>query len=496
MPRSNRWFRLSASAVCAVLVAACGLREGPPNGDSGAVEAAKIPVSTGSADARRDYLEGRALAEKLRFRQARERFERAAGEDSTFAMAHYSLALNAASPNDFFAHLGHAVALADKASEGERLLIQALEAGANADPARQRQYYLQLVTSYPEDERAHLLLATADFARQDYASAAEQLRKSVQIAPDFAPAYNLLGYAYIPMRRYADAEKAFRKYIQLIPKDPNPYDSYAELLMKTGRYPESIVQYRKALAADSTFMNSYVGVATNFMYLGQPDSAIATTKQLERVADDNGGRRLATFSRAVTYADQGKLDRAQRELEAQRALAEHDHDPALIANDAAAIGDVLLEAGRPKDALRRYEEAATALQQSDLSQEVKDDAGLVLRYNRARVAIATKDLAAAKAEADSFMAGAAAKNNDGEMRQAHELRGTIALAEQHYEVALDELGRGNQLDAYNLYRQGLAYRAKGDVTKAKEMFTAAANLNGLPTLNAAFVRAKAKRAAA
>jgi tetratricopeptide (TPR) repeat protein len=496
MPRASRWSRLSASAAGAVLVTACGLREGPPGGDSGAVAAAKVPVSTASADARRDYLEGRALAEKLRFREARARFERAAGEDSTFAMAHYSLALNAPSPNDFFAHLGHAVALADRASEGERLLILALQAGANADPARQRQYYLQLVTTYPEDERAHLLLATADFARQDYASAAEQLRKSVEIAPDFAPAYNLLGYTYTPMRRYDDAERAFKKYIQLIPKDPNPYDSYGELLMKTGRYPESIVQYRKALAADSTFMSSYVGVATNFMYLGQPDSAIATTKQLERVANDDGERRLATFSRAVTYADQGKLDRAQRELEAQRALAEHDHDAALIANDATAIGDVLLEAGRPKDALRRYEESAKALQQSDLSQEVKDDAGLVLHYSRARVAIATKDLDGAKAEADSFMTGAGAKNNDVEMRQAHELRGMIALAEQHYEVALDELGRGNQLDAYNLYRQGLAYRAKGDLTKAKEMFAAAANLNGLPTLNAAFVRTKAKRAAA
>ena len=266
--------------------------------------------------------------------------------------------------------------------------------------------------------------------------------------------------------------------------------------MKTGRYDESIRNYREALAADSTFMNSYVGIAADFIYLGKPDSALAVTRQLERVAHDDGERRLATYSRAVTYADQGKLDQALKELEAQRVLAERTHDAGLIANDATAIGDVLLEAGKPNEALKRYQQAAAALQQSDLSQEVKDDAALVLHYNQGRVAIARQDLAKAKAEADSFMTGASAKKNDNEVRQAHELSGLIAMAEKRYDLALDEFQRGNQLDAYNLYRQGLAYRAKGNQLRAKQLFSAAANLNALPTLNAAFVRVKAKRAAA
>ena len=37
---------------------------------------------------------------------------------------------------EFFEHLGHAVKLADKASPGERLIIQVAQAGANADPAK------------------------------------------------------------------------------------------------------------------------------------------------------------------------------------------------------------------------------------------------------------------------------------------------------------------------------------------------------------------------
>jgi hypothetical protein len=95
-----------------------------------------IPISSASDEARRLYLEGRALAEQLRAHDGRLLFEQAAAKDPTFAMAHYQLAANSATAKDFFAHLKEASALADRASEGERLEILALEAGGNANPAK------------------------------------------------------------------------------------------------------------------------------------------------------------------------------------------------------------------------------------------------------------------------------------------------------------------------------------------------------------------------
>jgi hypothetical protein len=84
-----------------------------------------IPISSASDEARRLYLEGRALAEQLRAHDGRELFEQAAAKDPTFAMAHYQLAANSATAKDFFSHLKEASALADRASEGERLMILA-----------------------------------------------------------------------------------------------------------------------------------------------------------------------------------------------------------------------------------------------------------------------------------------------------------------------------------------------------------------------------------
>jgi tetratricopeptide (TPR) repeat protein len=461
--------------------------------DRGAAGALKIPVTTASVEARQEYQKGRTLGENLRAHDSREVLKRAAAKDPNFALAHYSLALTSPTAKEFFAHLKQAVALAGKASEGERLMILGLEAGANADPEKQREYYEQLVAAYPQDERAHFLLGGNYFGQQDYPKTITEYQKSVEIAPDFAPSYNLLGYAYRQVGRYDDSEKAFKKYIELIPNDPNPYDSYAELLMKMGRFDESIEMYRKALKTDPNFSPSYIGIASNLMYQGKHDAARAEAWKLHQAARNDADRRNALFATAVAYADEGKFDQALAELKKQYAVAEKINDPANMGGDAVAMGDVLLEAGKPEEAKKLYEKALALQESSDLSREVKNDAKLVHHYNLGRVAVRMKDLAAAKQHAETFMRGATAKKNSAEIRQAHELAGTIALKEKRFDQALAHLTKANQQDPYVLFRLGKAYQASGDEAKAAEMFQRAANHNTLPTLNHAFARAKAKK---
>ena len=453
----------------------------------------KIPISTSSPEAKQQYIKGRVLAENLRGHDSRQFLGRAAAKDPKFALVHYSLALSAPTAKDFFEHLKQAAALADKASEGERLMILGLEAGANADTKAQRDYYERLVAAYPRDERAHFLLAGAYFGEQDMPKAIQEYRKAVEVAPDFAPAYNLLGYAERQVGAFGESERAFKKYIELIPDDPNPYDSYAELLMKMGRFDESIAMYQKALAADPNFAPSRIGIATNLMLQGKHDAARAETWKLHRAARNDGDRRGALFTAAVIYADEGKLEQALGELKKEYAVAEKINDAAAMSADVVAMGDVLLEAGKLEEARKRYLQALELVQQSDLSQEVKANTKLVHRYNLGRVAVRSGDLPGARQHAAVYMKGATAKKNDVQTKQAHELAGTIALAEKNFDQAIAELSQGNQQDAYTLYRMALAYQEKGDEAKAGELFQKVANQNSLPALNYSFVRAKAKR---
>ncbi|MBA3260309.1 MAG: tetratricopeptide repeat protein [Gemmatimonadales bacterium] len=408
-------------------------------------------------------------------------------------MAHYQLALNSATAKDFFEHLGQATALASKASDGERLMIRALEAGGNADPAGALKIVQELAAKYPEDERAHFLLGNAWFGQQKYPEAVEEYRKAVAINPDFSPTYNSLGYVYRPMERYDEAEAAFKKYIELIPEDPNPYDSYAELLMKTGRFDESIAQYRKALSIDPNFTASRIGIATNLMLQGKHAAGAAEMDKLYRAARDDGDRRGALFTKGVILVDAGKTDAAVKEIQKEYDLDARLGDSANMSGDAQLIGSILLDAGRTDEAAKRFRQALELVEKSSLSDEVKQDTRLADRYNRARVALAKGDLPTAKSEAKAYADGAAERQNSFRVRQAHELAGTIALEEKQYDGALTHLAQANQQDPRVVYWTALAYQGKGDGAKAKETAGRAANANLLPLVTYAFIREKAKK---
>jgi tetratricopeptide (TPR) repeat protein len=456
----------------------------------------KIPVSSKSEEAKTLYQKGQQYGDQLRFHDARQQFQQAAAKDPEFAMAHYNLALNSPTPKEFRAHLDQAVTLSDNATEGERLTILTLQANANADPAKALQYAEELVQKYPEDERARLILANNYNGRQDYEKTIQELKKSIELAPDFSPAYNSLGYAYRPVGNYPEAETAFKKYIELVPNDPNPYDSYAELLMKTGRFDESIAQYRKALSIDPHFLASHFGIASDLMFQGKHAQAIAETRKMDAAARNDGDRRFAMFTRTVVYADQGKADQTLKEMQKQYDLGAKIGDTAAMAGDAQSMGDILLNAGKPDEASKHYEQVLSLQENSGLSSEVKEDAKLAHHFNLARVAAKKNDLSTAKTEAAAYLSGATAKNNDNRVRQAHGLAGKIALKEKKFDQAIAELNQANQQDPYVLYGIALAYDGKGDKEKAQEMFKQAAESYTLPTLNYVFIRAKAKQRAA
>jgi tetratricopeptide (TPR) repeat protein len=481
--------------ACAKKEAAAPVAESQPSASPAPADGGKIPVTTASAEAKTAFLEGRDLAEKLRITDSHAHFEKAVSLDPNFALAELNVATSAPTGKDFFDHLGKAVSLADKASNGERLLILQTEAGANANTTKQKEYLDQLVAAYPNDERAHFAMGGYYFGQQDYAQAIEHYRKATEIAPDYSTAWNILGYAYRQAVDYPNAEKAFQKYIELIPKDPNPYDSYAELLLKEGKFDESIAQYRKALEIEPNFLNAHQGIAAALMYQGKAKEADAELVNITKKARNDGERRLAMFVRTVLLVDGGKPSQALAEVDKQYALGKKTSDVPAMAGDLQLKGNILLDMGKPADAKAAFEQAVTTMQASNLSQEVKNNNKLVSHYNLARVAIAQKDPAGAKSHAEEFRKGAEAGKNPNQVRLAHELNGLIAMAEKNYPTAISELQQANQQNPQNLYRLCQAYQASGDAAKAKELCGQAAGFNSLPAVNYAFVRTKAKAAA-
>src|SRR5579864_7691769 len=94
-------------------------------------DAGKIPITTKSEEARKEFLLGRDLSERLLGQDSLQHFDQAIALDPDFASAELARANNSPTAKEFFDHLNKAVALADKTSDGEKLIILANQAAVN-----------------------------------------------------------------------------------------------------------------------------------------------------------------------------------------------------------------------------------------------------------------------------------------------------------------------------------------------------------------------------
>jgi tetratricopeptide (TPR) repeat protein len=495
----NRSFLLLLSLIFAtVSLTGCANVESTNKNSSTSTEAAnstaaagKIPITTSSEEARKEFIQGRDLNEKLLVQDSIAHYDKAISLDANFAYAELNRAGVSPTGKEFFDHLKKAVSLADKASNGEKLLILGTEAGANGNAQKQKEYLDQLVATYPNDERANFALGGYYFGQQDFPQAITYYKKATELEPKFSSAFNLLGYAYRQNGDYANSENAFKKYIELIPNDPNPYDSYGELLLKEGKFDDSITQYRKALSIDTNFINAHQGIGMAMLYKGDATGAAAEISHITEKARSDAERRTALFALTVVNVDSGKWDAALGDVDKQYALGDKTNDVPGMTGDLQLRGNILLEMGKYDEAKVEYGKALKMTQDSNLSQQIKDNAALFDHYNLARVALGKKDLATAKTEATAFMN---AVKNPLQTKQAHQLMGLIAMEEKDYDKAISELKQANQQNPYDLYRLCQAYSAKGDAASAKEQCGKAANFNSLPAIQYAFVRRKAAKA--
>ncbi len=454
----------------------------------------KIPITTSFEEARQLYLKGRDANEKLRGVEAYALFEKAAAKDPSFALAYYGMANSANANLEFFAALRKAVALSDKVSVGERLMIEALNAGVKGDNDGQRKKLTELAETYPNDERALTLLGVFYFGNQDYPMAIKYLTQATAISPNFTPPYNQLGYAYRFQGKYPEAEKTFQKYIELLPGDPNPYDSYGELLMKMGRFDDSIASYRKALKVDPHFTASMVGIANDQMFQSKGDEARKTLRKMYGVARNDGERRIALFWIGRSYVLEGDTQDAVRTVAEQRAIAQKSGDFAAQSGDAMLLGNILLHAEQLDGATAAFAEEITLMNKASVPAEVKEANRRNNLFDTARVALKRGDLVTAQAQAHSYQTQVEVRRIPFEVRQVHELLGMIALAQRQYDVALAELAQSSAQNPQVLYFTALALQGKGDTQGARTAAQAVANFNSLNG-NYAFVRSEAQRMA-
>ncbi|MCI0699111.1 tetratricopeptide repeat protein [candidate division KSB1 bacterium] len=475
----------------------------------------EIPLTTKSDEARKIFVEARQLSENFRLNEARELFSKAIEKDPNFALVHLYRAFTAASAMDRQKHLQHAVPLAPKVSEGERLMIEATQAQADNNPVKAVQLWEQLAQKFPNDKRAHYFLGAAYYGRDEDDKAIAEFDQAIKIDKDFAPTYNLLGYTYYQKGDYGKAEEAFKNYIRLVPSEANPYDSLADLYAKIGRHDEAITNYKKAAELNPKFAFSQRKIGSNLVFMDKYDEGREAYRKTMEMETTPSGKLADMAAIARSYVYEGKHQQALEENEKatrvgvphvapheflyRQALEENEKVlqiatkeglPEWQAGTHSANCDIYIETGDFAKAEQSLMECRKVVTSSNLSPAIKENFAKGALFDEALIAAKRKDFTKAMAKADEYKAKIDVGKDPKEMENHHALLGRVYFEKGDYGKAIEHLGQANQENPYTLYLLAVAESKAGDKVKAAELFKKVANWNE-DSLNYAFVRSKA-----
>lgn len=436
----------------------------------------EIPITTHSEEARALFLEGRELHENLRNEEARIKFDEAIEQDAGFAIAYYYRAMTPVSYADRQKYVRRAIQYASKASDGERLMIKALEATIVNEYGKAADIIGKLIELYPDDGRGYWQKAFYLTNSGMTDEAIHYFKEAIKIDKTFPPSYNNLGYLLFNQGRYKESEKAFKSYIRLIPDEPNPHDSIGDLYLRMGNFELAITHYEKALELNADFISSKRNIGISKVFLGEFEEARAI------FLDSDNNLRLLNLNEedlllvAMTYNYEGKPREALKIIGLYLDKATEKNDiPALAQGYLYQVLIHLLnnEVERARNNLAKLEVVAKSETLATAARkEYKYQIGAIsniLLVQEGNVEQGLQNMIRFKDEM------IAADNVD-------EAQFSTALGFIYYEAgnftkAIAALSKGYGNDPIKLYLQAIAEERLGNDNEAKVLYTYLANLN-------------------
>ncbi|HEX2867131.1 MAG TPA: tetratricopeptide repeat protein [Ignavibacteriales bacterium] len=435
-----------------------------------AISKDEVPVTTKSEEARQKFLEGLSYMENLQTGKARASFQDAVQADPDFALGFWGLAQTRGRFSESKEDFDKSESLADNASEGEKELITFTKSLFEGNPAKAKAAIDKLLGMFPKDKRVQTDAGNYEYlVKQDYDAAIGHYQKAIAIDKNFAPVYNIMGYAYSNKNDFKKAEAAFKKYISLIPDNPNPYDSYAELLLKRGRYDESIKQYQKALKIDPNFWSSYEGLGNNYVFKNNFSKARETYQMLYDKSPLLNWRLASLYDQAVSFVREGDINNALTMLDKQASLAEKEGAAAAFVNSHNNQGFILVENGKPEEALKHFDVALEKAESSDLPDQLKKNLTAAVNLFKVYGLIAQGKTDEAKSGLDKKDKLIGSSTDPGIEKDYESVMGYLALKQNNYDDALAHFQKADNQSPIVWFYMSQAYDKKGETDKAAKM---------------------------
>jgi tetratricopeptide (TPR) repeat protein len=398
-----------------------------------------IPVTTKSADARRNYEMGMLHYEDLLLIDEGLDFLRdAVKADPHFALGHAMLAFATLDPVEAHRHRALSKQSIANASPDERLQIRWLNGTKDGRIVPAIAAMNDLLAKYPNDKQfANTVGAWLCSGEQAYERGAEILERLLAKNPDYGPAMNNIAYCYALGGRANLSPPWMDKYIATMPDQPNPQDSYAEISRMMGNFPAALEHYRAALKIAPTFTSSQVGIATTYALMGEEERARAEYLKAEEMTKDAPTNMNYRLLRAMTYFRENKVEEGRK---AHTEVAEAARKQGFAVQEAEAHRAMALFNPDVKGALRDLDAARAVLSEKHVLSNGDHDTELAtILQTRAYIAANAGEREVAKAALAPLTAMARTSRDNLIQQSYHSVNGATLLLEGMYADAVSEL---------------------------------------------------------
>jgi len=161
----------------------------------------------------------------------------------------------------------------------------------------------------------------------------QDLRRAVELSPNYATAHHWFGVILTPMGRFHDAEKELREAQILDPLSPMITEGLAENLYYWRRYDSAIEQVRHIQETGSPVGDTILGLS--YMQKGMYPEAIAVFRNLPQ--GDEAAKNLTYL--ACAYAASGQTEEARKLLAQATKSGKGYVPPSLMARVEVLLGD-------------------------------------------------------------------------------------------------------------------------------------------------------------
>ena len=398
-----------------------------------------IPVTSKSAEARRDYEMGMMHYEDLLLiDEGLDFFRDAVKADPHFALGHAMLGFATFDPAEAQRHRTLSKQYLANATPDERLQIRWLNGTKDGQIVPAIAAMNDLLAKYPNDKQfTNTVAAWLCSPEQAYDRGAEILERLLSKFPDYAPSMNNLAYCYALGGRAQLAPPWMDRYIAAMPDQPNPQDSYGEISRMMGNFPAALEHYRAALQISPSFTTSQVGIASTYALMGEQERARMEYLKAAEMTKDQATILNYRLLSAMTYFRENQIDEGRK---AYAALIMEAHHKDFAIQEAEAHRSMALFNPDTKGALRDLDAGRAVLSEKHTLSAGDRDAELAtILQTRAYMAARAGMPEVAKAALLPLTAMARSSRSNLVQQSYHSANGAVLLLDGMYADSVSEL---------------------------------------------------------